>query len=141
VTQIIVVEHIDPETVLEPIQAWTTGQRITDLRPYEVIKDERIPQLLHTLKQPTFVTIDSGFWNRDFLHPAYCIIYFALEDSQQYRIPQLLRRLFRLDVFRTRVTRMGKVARVRSDYVDYWQWGDEERHTLPMPRSRQRRSR
>jgi hypothetical protein len=141
VTQIILDEHLHRKTVLIPIQSSRTAAKLIDLYPGQLIKDERIPQLLHTLKQPTFVTIDSGFWNRDFLHPAYCIIYFALEDSQQHQIPQLLRRLFRLDVFRTRAARMGKVARVRSDYVDYWQWGDEERHTIPMPRSRRRRKR
>ena len=61
VTQIILDEHIDPEDVVAPIQSWTTAQRIVDLGPHEVIKDDRILQLLHTLKPPAFVTIDRAF--------------------------------------------------------------------------------
>jgi hypothetical protein len=133
VTQIIVDEHIDPEIALAPIQSWTTAERIIDLYPGQVIKDDRFPHLLYALKQPTFVTIDAGFWDKNLCHPGYCIIYFALRDEQQDQIPHLLRRLFQLDAFRTKANRMGKVGRVRSTHVDYWQWGDEEKHTLLMP--------
>ena len=137
-TQIILDEHLDPEKMLPPIQSWTTVQRIVDLRPVEVIKDDRVLQLLHTLKQPTFVTIDAGFWDKDLRHPGYCLIYFALRDDQQDQIPQLLRRLFRLDAFKTKAARMGKVAYVRPTHVDYWQWGDENLYTLPIPQIQHR---
>ena len=140
-TQIILDAHLNRKKVLMPIQSWTTAQRIVDLRPHEVIKDDRVLQLLHTLKQPTFVTIDDGFWDKNLRHPGYCILYFALSDNQQDQIPPLLRQLFRLDAFKTKRARMGKVARVHPTRMDYWQWGDEERHTLPIPRPRQRRRR
>ena len=140
-TQIILDEHLDPEKMLPALQSWTTAHRIVDLRPHEVIKDDRVLQLLHTLKQPTFVTIDDGFWDKNLRHPGYCLIYFALSDDQQDQIPPLLRQLFRFDAFKTKVARMGLVARVHPNYVDYWQWGDDERHTLPIPRPRQRRRR
>jgi hypothetical protein len=44
--------------VLKPIQKWTKVISIRDLRPHEVIKDDRIPVLLRELNQPTFLTID-----------------------------------------------------------------------------------
>ncbi|MBI1926164.1 hypothetical protein HYR99_18170 [Candidatus Poribacteria bacterium] len=130
-TQIILDEHLDPEKMLPALRSWTTVQRIVDVRPGEVIKDDRVLQLLHTLKQPTFVTIDDGFWDKNLRHPGYCILYFAFSDDQQDQIPPLLRQLFRFDAFKTKRARMGKVARVHPTYVDYWQWGDAERHTLP----------
>jgi len=141
VTQIILDEHLNRKRVLIPIHSWTTVQSIDDLRPHEVIKDDRVLQLLHTLKQPTFVTIDDGFWDKNLRHPGYCLIYFVLSDDQQDQIPPLLKQLFRFDAFKTKAARMGLVARVHPPHVDYWQWGDEERHTLHIPRPRQRRRR
>jgi hypothetical protein len=99
-----------------------------------VIKDDRIPELLRRLKQPTFITIDVGFWKRKWCDPRYCLIYFALTDAQQHRIPPLLRRLLRLPEFKTKAARMGKVVRVSMSHIDYWQWGDERVHRLGWPR-------
>jgi hypothetical protein len=43
--------------VLLLIARWITVQRLRDLRPDQVIKDDRVPALLRELRQPTFVTI------------------------------------------------------------------------------------
>ena len=71
-SQIILDEQLNRDRVLEPLFKWITVQKLEDLRPGEVIKDDRIPLLLHELKQPTFVTIDVGFWNKNLLDPNYC---------------------------------------------------------------------
>jgi len=130
VSQIILDEHIDRRRVLYPLRAWITAASVVDLFPNQVIKDDRIPSLLRQLKQPTFVTIDAIFWQRKLLNPHYCLIYFALAKWQQSQIPFLLRRLFHLPPFKTKAARMGKVIRVSTAHIDYWQWKDEQSHHL-----------
>ena len=78
--------------------------------------------ILRTLKQPTFITIDADFWDRELCHPAYAIVYFALDDDEQEQLPLMLRSLWRRPEFRTRSRRMGKVARVGHSHIDWWQF-------------------
>jgi hypothetical protein len=105
--------------LLPPIRKWITAERLQDLRANERIPDERVPEILRTLKQPTFVTIDQDFWDRDFCHPSYGILYFALRSEEQGVIPDLLRALLRRPDCHTRARRMGKVARVSTTAIDY----------------------
>lgn len=60
-SQVILDDQLFDEEVLIPIARWTTVQRLRNLRPSEVIKDERVPVILREIAQPTFVTIDMGF--------------------------------------------------------------------------------
>lgn len=120
-------EQLNRDRVLIPLLKWITVQKLEELRPYEVIKDDRIPSLLRELKNPAFVTIDDGFWNRDLLDPNYCILYFALQDHQQAQIPNLLRQLLKLSEFKTKANRMGKVAKVSPTHIEYWHWGSIEK--------------
>jgi hypothetical protein len=106
--------------VARPLSRWTTAQRLRDLRPGEVILDDRVPELLLTLHQPTFVTIDQGFWDRRLCHPKYCILFFALRDDRQKLLGPLLRALLRRPAFRSRKGRMGRVVRVRPTTIDSW---------------------
>jgi len=99
-SQIILDDQLFDLEVLVPIARWITVQRLRDLRPGEVIKDDRVPGLLRQLRQPTFVTIDMGFWNRGLRDARYCILCFPLRNEKQYELPGLLRRLLRLPEFR-----------------------------------------
>jgi hypothetical protein len=132
-SQIILDDQLFDLEVLVPIARWITVQRLRDLRPGEVIKDDRVPVLLRQLRQPTFVTIDMGFWNRGLRDARYCILCFPLRNDKQYELPGLLRRLLRLPEFRTKRARVGKVAQVRPTHVEYWQLGDEQLHRLVWP--------
>ncbi len=116
--------------VRDRIRRWSTAQFLRDIRPGEVINDERIPSVLRTLRTPTFVTIDHQFRERTLRDRRYCILYFALREDQQGDIPTLLRRLLRLPEFRTRAARMGKVARVSRERVSWWQLGDDDQHAM-----------
>jgi len=129
-SQIIVDEQLDPEEVLEPIRQWITAQWLPRLRPGEIIKDDRVPQLLWELRQPTFITIDAGFWDKSLCDNRYCILYFDLNTKQQALLPHMLRELFRLPEFRTKAARMGKVARIRFSRIDYWQLHNEQQIQL-----------
>lgn len=124
-SQIILDDQLFDLEVLVPLARWITIQRLRDLRPGEVIKDERVPIILHQVRQPTFVTIDMGFWNLRLRDARYCILCFPLRNDEQQEIPGLLRRLFRLSEFATKAARMGKVVRVSQAHIDYWQVGDE----------------
>lgn len=141
-TQFILDDHLDPDRVRDPIARWTTVRFLRDVRPREVIKDERVPVLLRTLRTPTFVTIDEGFWSNTWRDRHYCVLHFAMRDDEQRSIPVLLRRLLRLPEFRTRAARMGKVTQVSRDHVRWYEFGDETEHTFHWespPRRRMRR--
>jgi hypothetical protein len=132
-SQIILDDQLFDLEVLVPIARWITVQRLRDLRPGEVIKDDRLPVLLRQLRQPTFVTIDMGFWSRGLRDARYCILCFPLRNEKQYELPGLLRRLLRLPEFRTKAARMGKVAQVSLTHIEYWQLSDERLHRLIWP--------
>ena len=131
-SQIIIDEQLTYRLVVEPIRTWITVRRIKELRPRQIIKDDRVLQILCRLKQPTFVTIDAGFYDKRKRDKRYCILYFALTTRQQGQIPNLLRRLLRLPEFRTKAARMGKMAQVKQTTVTYWQLGDDELHELEL---------
>jgi hypothetical protein len=123
------------ELVLQPIQRMASTRSVRDLRLYEVVKDDRVPVLLRELSSPTFITIDeAGFWRRNMCSQAYCILYFALSDTQQELIPSLLRKLLRLPEFKTKANRMGKVARISLANIKYYQAGDNKLHVLAWPK-------
>jgi hypothetical protein len=140
-SQLLLDENIDLTHVLPALQRWITVKALPTLRPDERVLDDRVPTILRTLKGPTFLTIDHGFWQRRWCHPNYCIIYFDLRDSEQRLIPGLLRALFHHPEFHTRAARMGKVACVGTEWVRYWQFQtDRMQHiALPAPRRRKKK--
>jgi len=136
-SQIILDEHLGRNQVLQPIQHWITVKRVQDLRPREIIKDDRVLTILIHLEKPTLVTIDMGLWKKRYCDRHYCILYFALLDTQQNQIPSLLRQVFRLETFKTKAARMGKVARITFTQVSYWELGSDKLHSLDwLPRGK-----
>ena len=130
-SQLVLDDQLDVQVLLPELDSWITSVRLQSLRPGEQILDERVPEILCTLKKPTFITIDHGFWNRRLCHEKYCIVFAELTSSQQHLIPSLLRRLFRLTEFRTRGARMSKVARLDEQNVTFWE--ARKRLVLPLP--------
>lgn len=116
--------------MLVPLARWITVQRLRDLRSGEVIKDDRVPLLLRQLRQPTFVTIDMGFWDRGLSDARYCLLCFPWRNDEQFRLPELLRRQFLLPEFHTKAARMGRVERVGPTKIEYWVLGDEHSRRL-----------
>jgi hypothetical protein len=121
-SQLILDDQLNLRKVLAPLQSWITVERLQDLRPGEVILDDRVPEILRAQKQVTFVTIDQDFWDRRWTDPNYAILYFALRNDQQEDLPAMLRALLRRSEFRTRAKRMGKVARVSNPTIEWWQF-------------------
>jgi hypothetical protein len=106
---------------------------ITDLRPGTVIKDDAIPLLLRQQHQATFLTInESDFWRKVAIDARFCVICFALPDSQVSAIPELLRAVFRLSAFHSKARRMGAVLRVTHAMVSYYTYRDREVQTAHL---------
>ena len=81
-SQIILDDQLSRRRVEWQLASWIKADLLRDVRPGEIIKDERVPTVLRALHRPTFVTIDTRFWNRRLRDAKYSIIYFAFEDAQ-----------------------------------------------------------
>ncbi len=100
---------------------------ITDLRPNTIIKDDAIPQLLQLQNQPTFVTINvTDFWGKITADNRFCVVCFALPDSQAREISSRLRALLGHSLFATKNERVGKVIRVAGSQVSYYAVGQRD---------------
>ena len=87
--------------------------------------------ILRELRQPTFVTIDMGFWNLRLRDPRYRILCFPLRNDEQRQIPGLLRQLLHLPEFATKAARMGKVARSVKHTSTTGNWAMSSRKDWP----------
>jgi hypothetical protein len=133
---IVLDEQLPASILADAIGRWYRGRVcvITDLRPATVIKDDAVPGLLHTGSQPTFVTLNwTDFWQRIMAHRSFCLVCFTLPTNRAGDISPLLRRLFRLDPFKSKAARMGKVARVSHERVTYYQVNDSEIYLHALP--------
>src|SRR5512136_182776 len=121
---IVVDENIHTLYIMQAIASWYPGPvlSVTTLRPGTIIKDEAIPTLLLKVAQPTFVTINvTDFWRRTRPHPEYCVVAVSLPKERVAEIPDLLRRFCRLAMFNTKAGRMGKIIRLASDRIEYYE--------------------
>jgi hypothetical protein len=106
---------------------------ITDLRPHTVIKDDAIPRLLQQERQPTFVTInESDFWRKVDSNNRFCVVCFALPDSQAHEISPRLRLLLRRPAFSTKRQRMGKVVRVTNRQISYYTFDNKQIRVISL---------
>ena len=82
------------------------------------VKDEEIVVLLHRLRQPTFITRDLGFYSPELRHPHYAIIVAAVG---QYELAAFVRRFLQHPEFATHSNRAGKIVRIASRGITWWQ--------------------
>jgi hypothetical protein len=82
------------------------------------IQDAEIIPLLHRLKQPTLFTHDRDFFQRDFAHPNYCLVWLNVFDGEAAKFT---RAFLKHEFFDINAKRLGIVARVHHDGIDYWQ--------------------
>jgi hypothetical protein len=107
---------LDEQLCREPLRMalgqWYQGKirYVTEMRPSSVIKDDAIPELLLSVKQPTFVTINyKDFWRKIAAHRGYCVICIDLPNERWAEVSPVLRSLLRSSDLRTKKARMGKV--------------------------------
>lgn len=82
-------------------------------------RNDIIP-LLHTLRRPTFFSCDHGFYRGHLRHTGYCLVWLDVLDDEA---AAYIRRFLRHRSFRTQTQRMGKVVRVRSSGLSWWEMG------------------
>jgi hypothetical protein len=133
---IVLDEHLQGVGLEASIARWYRGRVcfVNSLRPGSIIKDDGIPHLLRSVRHPTFITQNwNHFWQRTAAHRDFCIVCFVLPSEQVQEISPLLRRVFRMAAFQRRAARMGKVVRVSSEHVTYYQANDAQTYVLPLP--------
>lgn len=109
---IVLDEQLCREPLREAIGQWYRGKLryINEVRPYSVIKDDAIPELLLNVKQPTFVTINyKDFWRKIAAHHKYCVICIELSNERWAEVSPILRSLLSHPDLRSKNSRMGKV--------------------------------
>jgi predicted GTPase len=109
---IVLDEQLQGQDLDSKIDEWRRGAvtLICDLRPGTIIKDDVIPQLLRKKREPTFVTINTvDFWQKAPADRKYCIVCFAIRDTEVSSIPDLLRQLLNREGLRKKRERSGHV--------------------------------
>ena len=89
------------------------------------IGDDNILPMLHRLKRPTFFTRDRDFWRRELAHARYCLVFLDIPEHEG-QIAEAIRRFLRHPRFDAHAKRMGLVARVHFDGVDFHQPGERK---------------
>ena len=120
---IVLDEHLLHAGIKEGIERWYQGKvcPITELRPGTLIRDEAIATLLHRVSDPSFVTLNVGdFWRKMRPEKRFFVACLHLLQGQQMTVPHILQKLFRLEPFRTKKGRMGKIALVGAKEVSYY---------------------
>ncbi len=130
---IVLDENVHRLAVSNAIERWYPGQviSITDLRPASTIKDEAVPTCLRRAKEATFVTTNvSDYWNKIQVSPAYCVIAIEIANERISEIPELVREILRLDAFKTKASRMGKIIRWTPTRIEYY---EANRRVIAVP--------
>src|SRR3982751_7135291 len=121
---IVLDENLQDRRIRNAIAQWYQGQVVSvrELRPKSIIKDEAINTLLLRANEPTFVTINiADFWLKSLPSPRYCIIAFSLPKERSLEIPELVRNILRLDNFKTKALRMGKIIHWTPTRVEFYE--------------------
>ena len=84
------------------------------------VKDPDIIPLLHRHRGATFFTLDQGFFRRSLVHPAYCLVWL---NTQADDAAWFLRCFLRQPQFNSQAKRMGVIARVHHEGIQFWQRG------------------
>jgi hypothetical protein len=120
---IVLDEQLQSRTVRRALTAWYQGKisAVADLRPRTTIKDDAIPVLLRTVRDPTFLTINvTDFWRKVAPEKHYCVICFPLAQPQAVQVSELLRCCLLLAPFRSKRRRMGKIVRVSESVIQFY---------------------
>lgn len=97
------------------------------------MQDEEVIPLLVKQRRSVFFTRDKDFHNRGLCHSRYCIVYLDVQISEA---ATFVRRLLSHPDFNTNAKRVGKVLRVTSGGISFWQINEpQERRVSWKPYS------
>lgn len=120
--------NILDENILESQRQLLQKRRVSFRQiGYEVgrkgMTDDEIIPFLHSLRQPTFFTIDHYFYNRSLCHARYSLVYL---DVKQTEAATFVRRLLHHPEFDTQAKRMGTVIRASHTGLAVWRLHAEQ---------------
>ena len=108
-----------PEDQRPILRAWRIPFRqIGREFPRSGIKDPDIIPLLHHQRRVTFFTLDKDFFEPSLCHPAYGI---AFLDVRADDAAHFVRSFLRHARFNSGAKRMGVIARLHRDGIQFWQ--------------------
>ena len=120
---IVLDEQIHGPRIRSPISKWYKGQVISirELRSASTIHDDAIPNLLRTVSQPTFVTINgSDFWLKINADKRFAVVCIELTNERAFQSPYWLRRFLSFSEFDTKAKRMGLIALLRPTRIEFY---------------------
>lgn len=91
------------------------------------IQDDEIIPLLHHLRQPTFFTLDFGFYQQRLCHTRYCLV---CMDVCEDEAATFVRRLLGHPEFDAQAKRMGAVIRLSRKGLWVWRTHAESERQL-----------
>ena len=81
------------------------------------MEDEEIIPFLHTLRDATFFTRDTDFYDPGLCHPRYCLVCLVVGKEE---VAGFLRRVLHHSEFNTKAKRIGAVIRVSHTGFSIW---------------------
>ena len=124
----IVLDHNIPEDQAEQLRRRRTHFRQIEFevgRP-EWDDQQEILRFLHATKQITFFTRDLGFFRAPLRHANYCLVVLTVPvlETAHY-----VSKLLRHPHFNTRAKRNGKVMKVSTKNINFWEIGRQRQST------------
>lgn len=95
------------------------------------LSDEQIIVLLRRLRQPTFFSRDLGLYSPTLRDDHYAI---AVAAVAQYEVAAFMRRFLRHPLFDTKAKRAGKIIRLSSSGICFWQTRHQHETTVGWER-------
>ena len=88
---------------------------------------QEILRYLHQAKQATFFSRDFDFFNAELCHSNYALVTIAAPNKET---ASFIRRFLRHPKFKTKATRCGKVIRLSSRVISWWEIGNEQQQDM-----------
>lgn len=125
----ILLDHNIPEDQTKQLQRWRIRFRQIG---YEVGRPEwddqqEILRYLHNVKRITFFTRDLGFYHPRYCHSNYCLVVIT---GHVLETASLIRQFLRHPEFKIHALRIGKVVKLSSIKVTWWEKGRNYQQTL-----------
>jgi hypothetical protein len=126
---VIILDHNIPKDQVDILRHWGIHYKQIGFevgRP-EWDDQQEILRYLHAARLATFFTRDAGFFRARLRHSRYCLV---VLDVPILHTADRIRRFLRHPDFNTRLKRSGKVVKVSTARITFWELGREGRQSL-----------
>jgi len=125
----IILDHNIPDDQTVLLRRWRIHFRQVghEIGRQEWDDQQEILPYLHGAKHATFFTRDLGFFHIRLCHSSYCIVVVTGLYSET---AFLMRQFLRHPAFKTRMQRMGKVIKLSSKGIVWWEIGGSRQQNI-----------